>query len=215
MIRALLTTIMLALVATSVAGASIPRWSAVATPKHRVVVRARPNGKIIHRFSTKNTFLVQGQFRMWTRVYLPTRPNGSKGWIRTRDLNLRRDNFFVQVRLKLHKIFVYRSGHLILSNPVGVGRAVLPTPRGLYYIVETLKLPNPAGAYGPYAFGLSAHSNVLHEFHGGDGQVGLHGTDYPAGIGHDVSHGCIRMRNWVIAKLAHLLPLGTPVRISA
>jgi lipoprotein-anchoring transpeptidase ErfK/SrfK len=30
-----------------------------------------------------------------------------------------------------------------------------------------------------------------------------------------VSHGCIRLRNADITYLAHLLPLGTPVRILA
>jgi lipoprotein-anchoring transpeptidase ErfK/SrfK len=47
----------------------------------------------------------------------------------------------------------------------------------------------------------------------GDGQVGLHGTNDQAGIGRAVSHGCIRVRNTVIERLAALLPLGTPVRI--
>jgi lipoprotein-anchoring transpeptidase ErfK/SrfK len=91
---------------------------------------------------------------------------------------------------------------------------VTPTPAGLYYITELLKQPNPLGTYGPYAFGLSAHSNVLHEFAGRDGILGIHGTDFPNGIGTDVSHGCIRLSNRAITKLARLLPIGTPVRIS-
>jgi lipoprotein-anchoring transpeptidase ErfK/SrfK len=44
--------------------------------------------------------------------------------------------------------------------------------------------------------------------------IGLHGTDYAAGIGKNVSHGCIRMSNAMITRLARTLPLGTPVRIS-
>jgi lipoprotein-anchoring transpeptidase ErfK/SrfK len=91
---------------------------------------------------------------------------------------------------------------------------VTPTPVGLYYITELLKQPDPTGPYGPYAFGLSAHSDVLHEFAGRDGILGLHGTDFPQGIGTNVSHGCIRMSNHAITKLAHVLPVGTPVRIT-
>jgi lipoprotein-anchoring transpeptidase ErfK/SrfK len=71
-----------------------------------------------------------------------------------------------------------------------------------------------AGAYGPYAFGLSAHSNVLYSFGGGPGQIGLHGTNNPASLGTNASHGCIRISNAGITKLARLLPLGTPVTIS-
>jgi lipoprotein-anchoring transpeptidase ErfK/SrfK len=45
--------------------------------------------------------------------------------------------------------------------------------------------------------------------------IGLHGTSQPSSIGHDVSSGCIRLRNADITRLARLLPLGTPVRILA
>jgi lipoprotein-anchoring transpeptidase ErfK/SrfK len=90
---------------------------------------------------------------------------------------------------------------------------VTPTPSGRYYITELLRQPDPTGLYGPYAFGLSAHSTVLHEFAGRDGILGIHGTNYPRGIGTDVSHGCIRVSNAAITRLARILPLGTPVLI--
>jgi lipoprotein-anchoring transpeptidase ErfK/SrfK len=117
------------------------------------------------------------------------------------------------IKLDSHRIVVYRANKVILRADVGVGRAVTPTPSGLYYITELLKQPDPNGLYGPYAFGLSAHSNVLHEFAGRNGILGLHGTNYPQGIGTDVSHGCLRVLNHVIVKLANTLPIGTPVRI--
>jgi lipoprotein-anchoring transpeptidase ErfK/SrfK len=90
-----------------------------------------------------------------------------------------------------------------------------PTPRGLYYIVELLQPRRADGSYGPFSFGLSAHSNVLKRFAGGDGRVGLHGTNQPGLIGSDVSHGCIRLRNEAVRRLAKILPLGTPVYIRA
>ena len=48
---------------------------------------------------------------------------------------------------------------------------------------------------------------------GGDGQIGIHGTNQPASIGNAVSHGCVRVPNEIITQLAHNLPLGTPVTI--
>ena len=54
---------------------------------------------------------------------------------------------------------------------------------------------------------------MLTEFAGGDGQVGVHGTNDPASIGEAVSHGCIRVPNDVASVLDERLPLGTPVRI--
>ncbi len=48
---------------------------------------------------------------------------------------------------------------------------------------------------------------------GGNGQLGIHGTSEPWSIGRDVSHGCIRVHNGVVRRLARIIPLGTPVVI--
>ena len=97
----------------------------------------------------------------------------------------------------------------------GIGRDQYPTPGGVFYIKELLRPPDPTGAYGPYAYGLSGFSNVkeLANFEGGQGTIGIHGTNDPSSIGSSVSHGCVRMRNEDITKLAQVLPLGTPVEI--
>lgn len=148
------------------------------------------------------------------QVLLPTRPNLSQGWIARRDVRLALNPYRIAVDLRRHEMMISRHGKLVQRYPVGVGkRAVTPTPFGLYYITELLKQPDPGGVYGPYAFGLSAHSNVLHEFAGGNGEIGIHGTNEPWAVGTDVSHGCIRVYNSVIRRLAHELPLGTPVQI--
>ena len=42
---------------------------------------------------------------------------------------------------------------------------------------------------------------------------GIHGTDRPEILPGRVSHGCIRMRNADIVRLARLMPVGTPVEI--
>jgi lipoprotein-anchoring transpeptidase ErfK/SrfK len=149
----------------------------------------------------------------WVRVYLNQRPNGSIGWIRARDVTFLLDRFRVTVDLTRHALEVDRGGKPFLRTAIGVGRSVTPTPTGTYFIAELLRQPDPNGLYGPYAFGTSAYSNVLTSFGGGPGEIGIHGTDYPQGIGTDVSHGCIRLLNRDIVRLAHTLPLGTPVEI--
>jgi lipoprotein-anchoring transpeptidase ErfK/SrfK len=102
---------------------------------------------------------------------------------------------------------------VIDREPVGIGRKNTPTPSGLYYTKELLRPPNPDGPYGAYAYGLSGFSNVLSRFDGGDGVIGIHGTNDPSGLGKDVSHGCIRMSNAGVTKLARILPLGVPIEI--
>jgi lipoprotein-anchoring transpeptidase ErfK/SrfK len=97
---------------------------------------------------------------------------------------------------------------------VAIGTGATPTPLGRFYIIELLQPPDPTGPYGPFAFGLSGFSETLTSFAGGDGVIGIHGTNDPVALGTDVSHGCIRMANDVIETLAGVIPLGTPVAIS-
>jgi lipoprotein-anchoring transpeptidase ErfK/SrfK len=65
--------------------------------------------------------------------------------------------------------------------------------------------------YGPRAFGTSACSG-LSDWPGG-GVIGIHGTNQPYLIPGWPSHGCIRVANRPIRRLARLMPIGTPVRI--
>ncbi len=149
----------------------------------------------------------------WLKVQLPVRPNLSTGWIRSEHVSLHTDLFHARVRLAAHQLTVWRGRQVIGREPIGVGASLSPTPSGRYYITDLIRPPDPKGLYGRYAFGLSAYSPVYTSFAGGDGQVGLHGTNDPASIGQNVSHGCIRLSNDGITKLAKLLPIGTPVRI--
>ena len=161
------------------------------------------------------SFLVRSLHRRRALVYLPTRPNGSSGWILRSQVRVYRDAYRVKIDLRAHRLAVWRDGAAVLRAPVGVGRAVTPTPAGTYYVVSRIRPYDPGSVYGAFAFGLSAHSNVYARFgFGGDGRIGLHGTNDPSGVGHDVSHGCIRMTNRAIVRLSQLLPLGTPVAIT-
>jgi lipoprotein-anchoring transpeptidase ErfK/SrfK len=151
----------------------------------------------------------------WVEVLLPVRPNGSTGWVRGSDVVLANDPYRISVVLHDHEITVTKGHTLVLHSAVAVGKANTPTPGGVYYLTQLFKTPDPNGAYGPYAYSLSGYSEVLTTFEGGDAIIGLHGTNRPDLLGHDVSSGCIRLSNDDITELAHLLPLGTPVTIIA
>jgi lipoprotein-anchoring transpeptidase ErfK/SrfK len=197
--------------------------SIVATARaDTVLVRRSPsNAAHARRVAARRTgtrdlplvFLVKSRRPGWLEVYLPVRPNLSSGWIRASEVKLAADPYRVEVRLRSHRLIAWRGQKRIVSARIAVGKAVSPTPTGRYYITDLLRPPDPAGFYGPYAFGLSAHSPVFTSFEGGDGQVGIHGTSDPSVIGTDVSHGCIRLDNRTITRLAKRLPLGTPVTI--
>lgn len=150
----------------------------------------------------------------WLRVLLPVRPNGSKGWIRAEDVTLKKTTYRMHVYLDKHR-FVVKHGKndTVAQGKIAVGKDKTPTPGGDYYIVSLLETPKKHSPYGPYAFGLSGFSGVLEKFSGGPGRIGIHGTQKPRLLGHDVSHGCIRMSNHDITELAHTLPLGAPVYV--
>ena len=44
---------------------------------------------------------------------------------------------------------------------------------------------------------------------------GIHGTNHPETIGRSESHGCFRLTNWDILKLAGMVKVGTPVTVLA
>lgn len=162
-------------------------------------------------------FLVKSEGDDRLEVYLPVRPNGSTGWVRRDDVSLASVSHRIEVRLAEHRIQVFDGDEVVVDEPIGVGTTDRPTPGGVYYLKELLQPPDPTGPYGTYAYGLSGFSTVLTSFNGGQGVIGIHGTNDPSSIGQDVSSGCIRLDNAVIDRLVNEigLPLGTPVEILA
>jgi lipoprotein-anchoring transpeptidase ErfK/SrfK len=165
------------------------------------------------RLGIPRVLLVRSQRKKWVSLYMPTRPDGRAGCVHRRAVRLLRNPYRIVIRLRAHRLDLWRSKRRVLRTRIVAGAPATPTPRGLFYVTQLLKPPDPNGAYGPFSFGLSAHSRVLKRFAGGNGQVGIHGTNQPGLIGTSVSHGCIRVNNHAIRRLARVLPLGTPVWI--
>lgn len=160
-------------------------------------------------------FLVKEHQGDWYEVYLPIRPNGSTGWVPADQVEVQTNPYEIVVSATERRLVLNKNGETVSEFEVGIGQDQYPTPGGVYYIKELLAPPDPGGAYGPYAYGLSGFSEIdeLADFAGGEGVIGIHGTNDPASVGANISHGCIRMYNDDITELAELLPLGTPVKI--
>jgi lipoprotein-anchoring transpeptidase ErfK/SrfK len=158
-------------------------------------------------------FLVDRADGDWLQVLLPVKPNGSTGWIRAGDVALASNPYRIVVNLDKHKLALFDGEQRVLKKSVGIGTEQTPTPKGRYYVTQLFQPPNPGGPYGPYAYALSGFSEVLEKFQGGDAIIGIHGTNRPDLVGKDVSHGCIRLKNPAVKKLAAAVPLGTPVEI--
>jgi hypothetical protein len=166
---------------------------------------------------TTNLVAVLGRKRdaaghLWVRVRLPILPNGTTGWIPRGALG---GYGFVRTHLvvDLERLTatLFRDGRPIFRAPVGVGKPSSPTPSGEFYIRD--QVTDYAGSfYGPLAFGTSARSATLTDWPAG-GFIGIHGTNAPDLVPGRISHGCIRLRNADLVRLARLLPVGTPLTI--
>ncbi|MGI9613105.1 MAG: L,D-transpeptidase [Acidimicrobiales bacterium] len=149
----------------------------------------------------------------WIEVLLPIRPNGSTGWVPVADVSLSRNPYRIVVDVDSYELTVFREEATVLSTTVAIGTGATPTPIGDFFLTELFQPPDPAGLYGPYAYGLSGFSDTLDSFNGGPGIIGIHGTNQPELLGSNVSHGCVRVDNAVISEMAAFLPLGTPISI--
>jgi lipoprotein-anchoring transpeptidase ErfK/SrfK len=147
----------------------------------------------------------------WVQTQLPGRPNGRLGWVPREGLGeLHLIHTQLVVDRRTLRATLYKNGKPIFKAPVGVGKSSTPTPGGNYWIREKLK--GLGTVYGPLAFGTAAYSTTLTDWPGG-GVVGVHGTNEPNLVPGRPSHGCIRMRNKDILKLARLMKPGTPLQI--
>ena len=150
--------------------------------------------------------------QVWIKIRIPGRPNGRTGWVRQEQLsNLELVETQLTIDRRRLRATLRKRGKVIWRSPIGVGAPGTGTPGGKFWIRE--RLPNLGGSpiYGPWAFGTAAYSK-LSDWPGG-GVVGIHGTNQPELIPGRPSHGCIRVPNPRIRKLARIMPIGTPVRI--
>ncbi len=151
--------------------------------------------------------------RVWYRVWVAMRPNGSRGWVQEGKLAFYTTSAKIAIDLSERKLRVYRRGELMGTYPVAVGMPGLETPTGEFFVNQKLKPPSPGGAYGVLAIGISAFQPKLPDWVQG-GPVAIHGTNEDGLIGKAVSHGCVRMHDKDVLEVAKIVPAGSPVVIS-
>jgi hypothetical protein len=154
--------------------------------------------------------------RDWVKLLLANRPNGSSGWVRLDAVVLSHTPYWIDIRTGARQATVYREGTRVRRVRAVVGTPRTPTPSGLAAIYERNRQPDPKAFYGTWVLSLTALSNVLEDFGGGPGRVGIHGRGGASmndPLGSARSHGCIRITNASISWIAAHVPAGTPVDI--
>ncbi|QFF97690.1 L,D-transpeptidase [Psychrobacillus glaciei] len=106
---------------------------------------------------------------------------------------------WIDISVNTFQLKLYDASILLKTYPIAIGKVLTPTPTGNYIIIN--KELNPDGPFGVLWMGLSKP------------HYGIHGTNNPASIGKNVSHGCIRMHNHDILELSSFVPTSTNVYI--
>ncbi len=113
--------------------------------------------------------------------------------------------------LRLVRIFPIGTGSEGHDSPPGKYRVVEKIVKPAWHVPESIReenpdlpkvvQPGPDNPLGSHALRLSA------------GDILIHGTNKPWGVGRRVSHGCIRMYPEDISRFFPMVPMGTKVTI--
>jgi L,D-transpeptidase catalytic domain len=184
---------------------------------HRAVNDGSPGINLVAGASVSGQLglLAVGEYGDWWKVLLPVRPNGTVGWVRKVQCRPELTTQRIVVDLSTNTLTYSIDGAVVLTETVATGTSGTPTPTGLFFVKSIAPQANPNGALGPVVLVTSGYSTALRSFAGGAGAVGIHGTSAPGKLGQNVSHGCIRVRNDAIAKIAGGAPVGVPIEILA
>ena len=199
-------------------GASAPSPGVVLHPTATRVVYARPGGPPVAVLPSTElgspTWVPVVRSRPgWDLVLLPTRPNGSAGWVYLGGggLQAASDAYRIEVDLADYRLRLTDGGRTLGSWTVAVGAADTPTPTGQTFLLASAAPAHPT--FSPLILPLGLHSDALDSFDGGPGTVALHGWPDSAVFGHPVSHGCVRVPAAALRVLSRV-PIGTLVTIT-
>jgi hypothetical protein len=199
--------------------AAAPGLGIVLHPTASRVVYAHPGGPPVAVLPSSQfggpTWVPVVQSRPgWDRVLLPTRPNGSTGWVYLggSGLQVASDSYRIEVNLAGYRLSLTNDGRVLGSWAVAVGAPHTPTPTGRTFLLASAAPAHPT--FSPLILALGLHSDALRSFDGGPGTVALHGWPDPAVFGHPVSHGCVRIPATALQVLSRV-PIGTVVTITS
>ena len=126
-------------------------------------------------------------------------------------LRLNSTPFRIVIDVSERRLTVFRANRPVVRARVAVGKPGTETPRNDHFaIAELIRTHTPGAFLGPIVMPITGYSEKLNEFAGGNGRVAIHGTSLPELIGTAASHGCIRMHNSDIVRVARIARPGDP-----
>ena len=153
----------------------------------------------------------------WLHVVLPTRPNGSSGWIEADRTMLFATRWRIAINRASRLLTVWHYGREMRQLTVDIGARATPTPAGRFSILWARRMVQNR-ELGPWILPISAHSDVLQHFAGGPGRIAIHGWAAGGPFGRAASHGCARVADasieWLVGTIGAAQIAGVPVDIT-
>ena len=130
----------------------------------------------------------------------------------------------VKIDTKTNMLGVFEADKLVAAYPVTIGSAQTSSPIGEWKVQRITKLPRfrwdeqmlkhgqRSGNFHLLPPGPRSPVGVIWIALNKKG-IGLHGTNAPETIGRSVSHGCVRLANWDVVRLAQKVKSGVLVSI--
>lgn len=191
-----------------------PTDGTVVHPLREVPVFAAPGGAALARIGPEQvgqTWLpVIAEEPGWVQVLLPSRPNGSTGWLQSDGLKRATSPYLIRVHLRSLSMELFQHGQLLGEWTIGIGKESAPTPPGRTFLLGSFT--DREQTYSPVILPLGVHSPTLDTFGGGPGTVAIHTWPTDDVFGTRSSDGCIRVPADALEQMTEV-PLGTLVLI--
>ncbi|HEY2765067.1 MAG TPA: L,D-transpeptidase [Pseudonocardiaceae bacterium] len=195
-------------------GPAVPTAGAIVHPRQQVPLFTAPGEPAFARVGPQqvgDTWLpVIAEQPGWVQVLLPSRPNGSTGWLPVRGLDRAATPYLVRVHLRSFGMELVSQGRLLGKWTIGIGKSSAPTPPGRTFMLGSFS--DRKQKYSPVILPLGTHSPTLDSFGGGPGTVAIHTWPTSDVFGTRSSDGCIRIPREALARLTEV-PLGTLVLV--
>ena len=118
----------------------------------------------------------------------------------------------IVVSLSDRKLAVVEDGQVVKIFPTAVGAPESPSPVGIFKIVTNI--PDPTWYTKGRVVGPGKNNPLGTRWLGLNLKgYGIHGTNNPGSIGHNASHGCIRMKNHDVEELFGMVDVGDQVEL--
>lgn len=195
-------------------------WTAHLT--RPAVLRDAPGGRPVAHLERRTGYgarrvLAVGALRAgWVGVRSFQRPNGTLGWLPESAVRLEPIRTTLVADLSDRELTIRVGGRVRHRAPLGIGRPGHETPLGRFGVTDRLEGgPGAGAAYGCCVIPLTGHQTKLPAGWTGGTRIALHGTPAPGSVGHEVSAGCLRMRDEDIRRILGAVPLGATMTVRA